>query len=359
MIQVGILGAKGYASGEALRWLLGHPEVEVACLMARVESATPVAQYFGALRGVGDLPIEPVDLKLLADQCEVVFLGVPHTAAAQYAKDLIAAGTLVVDLSADFRFDSLATYEQTYSVTHPAPELNPKIPYALPELFGADIADAPGLAIPGCYPTAALLGLAPLAGLGEKLDLDRIVINALSGVSGAGRKAVEEFSFTELNESMKAYSVGGHRHRPEVEEKFSSLVGRSIRLPLTTHLIPITRGMIATSTIPIKGAKGGDAGGFDDASARALFADYYDGRPFIRVLPEGEMPTTAAVRMTNFCDIGVKVDTHAGVLIVVTAIDNLGKGAAGQAVQAMNIRLGFPETLGLILGSTRSDHAAV
>lgn len=341
MIRVGILGAKGYTAGELIRMLLNHSEVELTCLMARVESPEPVAQYFPALRGLVGLSIEPVDPHLLAERCDVVFLGMPHTVAQQYAPTLIDKGVKVIDLSADFRFDSVELYEKTYKVQHLAPELNERIPYALPELFRSEIPGAPALAAPGCYTTTSILALAPLMKHGEELDLDHIVINALSGVSGAGRKPGDTTHFPECNESVSAYGVAKHRHRPEIEEKLSRLAGRAIRLTFTPHLIPMTRGILATCAIPMKRP-------VTTAEAHGWIAGFYKNEPFIRVLPLGEVPATAAVVMTNFCDLGTIADEHSQMLLVISATDNLIKGASGQAIQAMNALYGLPETMGLL-----------
>lgn len=341
MIRVGILGAKGYTAGELMRILAGHPQARLECLMARVESPEPVARYFPALRSVVTLDIEPLDLEALAARCDVVFLALPHTTAQQYAPELIAKGVKLVDLSADFRFDSVELYEQTYKVKHLAPELNARIPYALPELFRDEISGAPALASPGCYTTTSILALAPLMKQAEALDLDHIVINALSGVTGAGRKPSEQHHFPECNESAMAYGVARHRHRPEIEEKLSRFAGRPIRLTFTPHLIPMNRGILATCAIPMRRP-------VTTAEARGWFEAQYQGEPFVRLLPEGDVPTTAGVTLTNFCDIGVVADTHSQMLLVISATDNLVKGASGQAVQAMNALYGFPETMGLI-----------
>ncbi|MCL5270607.1 MAG: N-acetyl-gamma-glutamyl-phosphate reductase [bacterium] len=347
MIRIGILGAKGYTAGELMRILAGHPRARLACLMARVEAPEPVAKYFPALRGIVALPIEPVDLSALAARCDAVFLALPHTTAQEYAPALIEKNVRPIDLSADFRFDSVELYEATYKVTHLAPQLNARIPYALPELFRAEIAGAPGLAIPGCYTTTSILALAPFMTRGEALDLDRIVINALSGVSGAGRSPTETTHFPECNESVAAYGVARHRHRPEIEEKLGRLAGRPIRLVFTPHLIPMNRGILVTCTIPMKRP-------VTIAEAHGWVREFYAGEPFVRVLPEGEVPATGAVALTNFCDIGVVADPHAAALVVISAADNLVKGASGQAVQAMNALFGLPETMGL-LAANESD----
>jgi N-acetyl-gamma-glutamyl-phosphate reductase len=349
MIRVGILGAKGYAAGEALRLLLDHPEVQVTCLMARVESPEPISKYFPALRGRLNISVEPVNLTLLAERCDAVILGLPHTVAQEFAPALLAQGVKVIDLSADFRFDSVALFEQTYGTNHKAAALNGAFPYALPELFRGDIAAARGLACPGCYPTSALLGLAPLMTRGDFIDLDHIVINSLSGTSGAGRAPSDTVHFCNVNESVSAYKVGGHRHRPEIEEKLGQLAGREVRITFTPHLMPMTRGILTTTTIPLRRA-------ITTSEALAWYNNFYSGEAFVRVLPQGEVPATSAVSMTNFCDIGVVADAHSQVLIVVSAIDNLIKGASGQAIQAMNAMFGLPETMGLLPAAAITIH---
>lgn len=341
MAKVGIIGAKGYTAGETLRWILRHPKMELACLMARVESPEPMEKYFSWSRGMVPVQIEPMDLDLFAKKCEIAFLSLPHTTSQEYAPKLIEAGVKVVDLSADFRFDSVETFEKIYAVKHLAPQLNAKFPYAQPELFGSELRGAAGLACPGCYPTATMLGLAPIMTLGDQFDLDHVVTNALSGVSGAGRKLEEAYLFVEANESLSAYSVGKHRHRPEIEEKLARLAGRSVKMTFTTHLMPINRGILATTTVPMTKAISTD-------DANAIYKKFYDAKPFVRVLPSGKTPATADVFMSNFCDIGVVADSHSGVLIIVSAIDNLAKGASSQAIQATNLMMGWPETTGLI-----------
>ena len=277
----------------------------------------------------------------LAARCDVAFLALPHTVAQEYMPALLEKGLKVVDLSADFRFDSVALYEKTYKVTHLAPALNAEIPYALPELYRERIPGRQALAAPGCYTTTSILALAPLMTRPETLDLDHIIINALSGVTGAGRKPGDAYHFPECNESVMAYGVGKHRHRPEIEEKLSGLAGREIRLTFTPHLVPMNRGILATCTVPLRGA-------VETKEAHAWFEAFYQGEPFVRVLPEGQTPAINGVVGTNFCDLGVVADAHSRALIVVSCTDNLLKGASGQAVQAMNALFGLPEPMGLI-----------
>jgi N-acetyl-gamma-glutamyl-phosphate reductase len=345
MIRVGILGAKGYTAGELMRLLAGHAQATTACLMARVDGPEPVEHYFPSLRGQVKVPIEPIDPAALADRCDAVFLAMPHTVAQEYAPALIAKGIKVVDLSADFRFESVELYEKTYKVKHLAPELNAKIPYGLPELWRESLRGAPGIANPGCHTITAILGLAPLMKHGDILDLDRIAISSLTGISGGGRKPTDRFHFPECNESCQAYGVAGHRHRPEIEEQLGRLAGRALHLVFTPILVPMNRGILSCSTVPLRP-------GASLATAQALdwFRDIYRAEPFVRVLPEGEVPATAAVAMTNFCDIGVMVDHAAATLLVFSATDNLVKGASGQAMQNMNLLFGLPETMGILPG---------
>ena len=349
-IKVGILGAKGFASGEAIRLLLGHPEFEIGVLMGRVDAPEPVANYFPELRDAGDYQIVPMDLDALAADSDIIILGLPHMTAAEYAGQLSGAGVKLVDLSSDFRFDSLELYEKTYGLKHVEPKLLGKFAYALPELFGDAIPGAGGLACPGCYPTAALLGLAPLTRKAGSFDFETIVIDALTGVTGAGRKVVEENMFTQCHESLNPYAVGGHRHRPEIEEKLGSIGGCKVAITFTAHLVPINRGILSTATVRVR----------EDVTAkelRDLYIDFYKDAPFVRLLPEGEWPSTAAVERSNYCDIAVTLDQRGDAVIINSTIDNLTKGTSGQAIQSMNLWYGFPETLGLLPSTGRMSHA--
>jgi N-acetyl-gamma-glutamyl-phosphate reductase len=350
VIRVGILGARGYTAGEALRLLVNHPEVEITCLMARGEEPEPVTASFPSLRGLIDLEVEPTDAEAMATRCDAVFLCLPHTTAQEFAPTFLKAGVRIIDGSADFRFDSIQDYEATYKVKHLAPELNDRFPYALPELFGDDLRDAPGAACPGCYPTAALLALAPLMGAGELFEYDRVVIDAMTGVSGAGKSLNPDFLFVECNESIRPYNVGMHRHRPEIAEKLTRLAGSPVRVTFTAHLVPITRGILSTATVRTKAP-------VTLEQLHERYRAFYEGKPFVRLLPPGELPNTSAVEKTNFCDIGVTVDEPAGTVIINSAIDNLTKGSTGQGVQVMNLMFGLPETLGLLPSSGRRVHA--
>jgi N-acetyl-gamma-glutamyl-phosphate reductase len=341
MVRVGILGAKGYSAGELMRLLRHHPQAELACLMARVDAPEPVGDHFPSLRGTIGPAIEPIDTAALASRCDVAFLALPHTAAQEYMATLLEAGLKVIDLSADFRFASVELYEATYKARHLAPELNATIPYGLPELWRDELKGAQAIANPGCHTAAAILALAPLMKRGDAVELDRIVINSLTGVSGGGRAPSPVFHFPECNESVKAYGVASHRHRPEIEEQLGRLAGRAIRLVFTPVLVPITRGILSCITVPLKDAR-------TTGEALGWYREAYGAEPFVRLLPEGQAPASSATTMTNFCDIGVIADAAAGALLVFSAIDNLTKGAAGGAIQNMNLMLGLPETAGLL-----------
>lgn len=341
MIRVGILGAKGYTAGELMRLLLDHPEARLEALMARVDEPEPVERYFPSLRGRVTQPIEPIDADALAARCDAVFLAMPHTVAQEYAPALIERGVRVIDLSADFRFESVELYETTYKVRHLAPELNARIPYGLPELWREQLKGSPAIANPGCHTITAILGLAPLMKHGDVLDLDRITINSMTGVSGGGRKPTDAFHFPECNESLKTYGVASHRHRPEIEEQLGRLRGKPLRVVFTPVLVPMTRGILSCSTVPMLQDVTTD-------EALAWYHETYGDEPFVRVLPKGEVPATAAVTLSNFCDIGVVADPHARALLVFSATDNLVKGASGQALQNMNLLFNLPETMGFM-----------
>ncbi|MFH0794761.1 MAG: N-acetyl-gamma-glutamyl-phosphate reductase [bacterium] len=341
MVKVGILGAKGYTAGELLRIFLGHPEVEVTCLQARVESPTPVGAYFSFLRGrFPDLMIEPIDLNSFCGNVRVAFLGVPHKTSQEYAAPLLEAGIKVIDLSADFRFRNIATYEKTYNLTHAAPELNREAVYGLPELYREQIKSARLIASPGCYPTSVILACAPFM-KHPAIDPQSIIADSKSGVSGAGRAPTDTTHFPECNEAVRPYHVGVHRHQPEIEEKLSEQLGSPVRITFTPHLVPMDRGILSTIYLQLTREEKED-------NLRRHLAEFYKSEPFIRILPEGVYPSTKDVVYTNFCDIGLKLDAGTRRLILMSAIDNLTKGASGQAVQAMNLQCGFPETLGLL-----------
>jgi N-acetyl-gamma-glutamyl-phosphate reductase len=338
-MKVAVVGASGYTGLELLRILLRHPELEIAAVTSEQRAGQPVGEAFPALRGRLDLPFEAVDPASLAGRVELAFTALPHAASAPAVAALHAAGCRVVDLSADFRLRSLDTY-QTWYGEHPAPGLLDEAVYGLPELHREALRGASLVAAPGCYPTSALIPLAPL--LREGLVETRgIHIDAKSGVSGAGRTLADGNLFAELDGNCRAYKPGfTHRHAPEIEQEASRAAGSDVRVTFVPHLLPTTRG-IATS-VYVRPRAG------DVARAREALRDAYADEPFVRVLPDGELPSLQAVRGSNFCDVALADETRNDTWILLSTLDNLCKGASGQAVQCANVVCGFPETTGLL-----------
>jgi N-acetyl-gamma-glutamyl-phosphate reductase len=338
-MKVAVVGASGYTGLELLRILLRHPEFEVAAVTSEQRAGREVAEVFPALRGRLDLRFEAVDPASLAGRVELAFTALPHAASARAVAALRDAGCRVVDLSADFRIHSLATYQKWYG-EHPAPGRLAEAVYGLPELHREALRRTQLVAAPGCYPTAALLPLAPL--LREGLVETRgIHIDAKSGVSGAGRTLADGYLFAELDGNHHAYKPGfAHRHAPEIEQEASAVAGGEVRVTFVPHLLPVTRGMATSLYVRPRGA--------DAARARRALVDAYANEPFVRVLPEGELPTLASVRGTNFCDVAIVPDERNDTWILLSTLDNLGKGASGQAVQCANLLCGLPETTGLL-----------
>jgi len=339
MLKVAIVGASGYTGVELLRILHSHPEVAVTCVTSEQSAGRPVSDVFPTLRGRIDIPLENLEPAGIAGKVDIVFTALPHKAAMVVVPTFLKMGKQVVDLSADYRLRDPEVYGRWYD-KHLNPELLPDAVYGLPELRRAAIREASLVANPGCYPTSVILGLAPLL-KGKVVDPESIVVDAKSGVSGAGRAARVDSLYCEVNEGFRAYGVGGtHRHIPEIEQELSILAGVELAVSFTPHLVPMDRGILSTIYAnPLRKVSASDL--------LALYGAFYDGEPFVRVLPEGIFPSTGHVRGSNFCDIGVAVDERTGRVIVVSAIDNLVKGAAGQAVQNMNLMCGLPETLGL------------
>jgi N-acetyl-gamma-glutamyl-phosphate reductase len=339
MLKVAIVGASGYTGVELLRILYCHPEAAVTCVTSEQSAGKRISDVFPALRGRCDLVLENLEPVRVAEQAEFIFTALPHKAAMEVVPTFLRLGKRVVDLSADYRLQDAQEYEKWYE-PHMSPGLLKKAVYGLPELKRARIAGADLVANPGCYPTSVILGLAPL--LKKKLiDPATIIADSKSGVSGAGRSAKVDNLFCEVNDGFKAYGVGGiHRHIPEIEQELSHLAGKKVVISFTPHLVPMDRGILSTIyAVPAESAT--------TADLLTVYNDFYKGEPFVRVHPEGSFPSTAFVRGSNFCDIGLTVDQRTGRVIVVSAIDNLVKGASGQAVQNMNIMCGYPENMGL------------
>jgi N-acetyl-gamma-glutamyl-phosphate reductase len=338
-MKVAVVGASGYTGLELLRILLRHPEFEIAAVTSEQRAGRDVGEVFPALRGRIDLRFDAVDPAAIAGRVELAFTALPHAASARAVAALRAAGCRVVDLSADFRLHSLATYQQWYG-DHPAPGLLAEAVYGLPELHRGTLRGTQLAAAPGCYPTAALLPLAPLlrAGLVETRGIH---IDAKSGVSGAGRTLADGYLFGELDGNCHAYKPGyAHRHAPEIEQEASAVARDEVRVTFVPHLLPITRGMTTSVYVRPRGA--------DPELARRALLDAYGAEPFVRVLPDGEIPTIQAVRGTNYCDVALVADARNDTWILLSTLDNLGKGASGQAVQCANLMCGLPETTGLL-----------
>ncbi len=340
MLKVGIYGASGYTGQELLRLLLRHPRAEVVALTSRQHKGTPVHHVYPVFRGLTDLRYIDASAEDVADLADFVFLAVPHGEAMEVAPFFLEAGKKVVDLSADFRLRDHALYEKWYG-KHKAPELLGESVYGLPELYREEIKRARLVANPGCYPTSVILGLAPLL-KGGLIDGYTVIADSKSGVSGAGRDTKVGSLFCEVNEGFKPYNVFKHRHGPEMEQELGALAGRPISLSFTPHLLPLDRGILSSVYATLY-----DATTVSDLLD--LYLDFYDGEKFVRVCREGSYPDVAAVRGSNYCDIGITVDGRLRRVVVFSAIDNLFKGASGQAVQNMNLMCGFREDEGIDL----------
>ncbi len=349
--KVAIVGASGYSGEEVVKLLLHHPYAELVAVTSRQNAGQTLAQVFPkfashpkskALRFV-----EP-NAELLAKQADVVFLALPHGVAAEYAIPLLAAGCVVIDLSADFRLKSPAIYKDFYAHEHPAPELLKKSVYGLPEVYREEIKKSLLIASPGCYPTSILLPTIPLLKAGL-IQPNSIIADSLSGVTGAGRKAEIDYLFCECNESVRPYGVPKHRHLSEIEEQLSFAAGTPVIIQFTPHLIPVNRGILTTLYLaPEKHFANAEEMAALAAKVSACYAKAYADEPFVRVLEGKALPDTKNVVGTNVCEIAWRLDARTGRLIVMSAEDNLVKGASGQAVQSMNLLAGWPETAGLI-----------
>ena len=341
-MRVAIAGASGYTGLELIRIVLRHPELELAAVTSEQRAGVPVGEAFPGLRGLVDLTFESLDPAALAERVETAFLCLPHGTSAAAVGPLRAGGVRVVDLGGDFRLRNMDDYLRWYG-EHKAPELFGQAIYGVPELYRGELAGAPFAAAAGCYPTSALLPLVPFLRQG-RVETAGIVVDAKSGVSGAGRTLDDGYLFAELEGSPHAYKVGGvHRHVPEMEQEASAAAGEPLRLSFIPHLLPITRGMLTSVITRPRQA-------LSTADALAVLGEAYADEPFVRVLPEGEFPSVAAVRGTNFCDVAAVSDERAGTLLLLSALDNLGKGASGQMVQCLNVMAGLEETAGLQLG---------
>ncbi len=338
MINVSVVGASGYTGVELLRFLVNHPQVNIVCVTSRQHEGAPISKAFPSLSGFCDLPCEALDVQAIAAKSDVVFTALPHKSAMEVIPGFLEAGCKVVDLSADYRLRDKDVYEQWYQ-EHSSPELLAEAVYGLPERYRADIAGARLVANPGCYPTTVVLGLFPL--LSRKLiNPETLIIDSKSGTSGAGRGAKQGSLFCEVNEGFKAYGVASHRHTPEIEQELSNIYGSAVTVNFTPHLLPLNRGMLSTCYAQGLGINSTD-------ELIQLYKEHYAADPCLRIMPGGELPNIAYVQGTNLCDIGLVYDPRTQRVIVISVIDNLVKGASGQAIQNMNIMCGFDELLGL------------
>jgi N-acetyl-gamma-glutamyl-phosphate reductase len=338
-IQVGIVGGTGYTGVELLRLLVNHPLAEVKVITSRAENGVRVDQLYPSLRGFLDLQFSVPDVDTLAS-CDLVFFATPHGVAQAMMPELISRGVRVIDLSADFRIRDQQVWEQWYGQEHGCPELISSAVYGLPEVNRAQIKDAQLVACPGCYPTATQLGFIPLLESGL-IDPTNLIANAASGASGAGRQGKIDNLMSEVGDSFKAYAAAGHRHLPEIEQGLNDVLvagDEPVQLTFVPHLLPIIRGIHATLYADLKGSV---------ADLQQVFEERYANEPFVDVLPAGVHPQTRSVKSVNTCRISVFEPQQRGKVVVLSVIDNLTKGASGQAIQNMNIMFGFEETAGL------------
>jgi N-acetyl-gamma-glutamyl-phosphate reductase len=339
MIRAAIVGIKGYAGEELLSILAGHQAVTIEKVTARVDAgAIPLKEIYPQMARL-ELMCENLDVDSISRKADVVFFAVPHKVSMEIVPKFLEKRIKVIDLSADFRLNNSSEYEKWYNEKHKAEPLLKKAVYGLPELYKKKLSGASLVANPGCYPTAAILALAPA--LKKKvIKTSSIIIDSKSGISGAGRKNAEEY-FKIEHPNARAYNIAGHhRHIPEIEQELSKIAAKKIIVTFTPHIIPVERGMLATVYADLLKK-------VSSKDILKMYKDFYKNEPFVRVLEEGKLPSIKNVVKTNFCEIGLEVDVRAKRLIVVSAIDNLVKGASGQAVQNMNIMFGFDETMGL------------
>ena len=335
MIKIGVVGGTGYTGVELLRILAQHPQAELRAITSRKEAGMPVSELFPNLRGHVDLAFsDPAEAAL--EQCDVVFFATPHGVAMNDARRLVGAGVRLIDISADFRIQNVAEWEKWYKVKHACPELIPESVYGLPEVNREAVRKARIVANPGCYPTAVQLGFLPLL-QAHAVDAGHLIADAKSGVSGAGRKAETHVLFSEASDNFKAYGVPGHRHGVEIVQCLAHIIGSEIGLTFVPHLTPMIRGIHATLYARIT----------RELDFQKLYQERYAGEPFVDVLPAGSHPDTRSVRAANTCRIAVHRPQGGDTLVVLSVIDNLVKGASGQAVQNMNLMFGLDESLGL------------
>ncbi|MEW6162262.1 MAG: N-acetyl-gamma-glutamyl-phosphate reductase [Nitrospirota bacterium] len=339
MLRVAICGGSGYTGGELLRILSKHPVVSVTAATSERSAGKSVVDLFRNLHKYSNLIYEPLRVEDILDRAELFFMALPHGESQGAVDFFFRNGKKVIDLSADYRFKDIKTYEEWYGVSHKFQRTLEKAVYGLPELYRKKIAKASLVANPGCYPTGAILGLYPVI-KNKLIDVASIVIDSKSGTSGAGRKSDVEYSYCEVNEGFKAYAVVGHRHTPEMEQELSAIAGKAIKVNFTPHLAPFDRGILTTMYVRLIKS-------VDTEKIIELYKKTYTNEPFVKILDVGRFPNVKNLRGTNLCEIGLIVNIRTNTLIIITAIDNLVKGASGQAVHNMNIMMGFDEKTAL------------
>lgn len=340
MKKVGIIGATGYVGIEIVRILQNHPDIQVSSVVSHSFVGKKISDVYPNLRKVFDMECEEFDIDKIAEKAEIFITALPHGISKEVIPKLVEKGKRIIDHSGDFRYKSVEVYEKWYNTTHGMPHLLDISVYGLPELHREEIKTAQIVGNPGCYPTCSILGLAPLL-KNRLVDTKNIIIDAASGVTGAGRNTDLPYQFCERTESFKAYKVSTHRHTSEIEQEISLLAGEDIVVSFTPHLVPMKRGMLCTIYANLACEK-------EASELIALYRDYYKDEYFVRILDEGELPETKNVAGSNYIDIGLVVDKRLNRVIVLSALDNLGKGAAGQAIQDLNLMFGLPEIRGLI-----------
>lgn len=339
MVKVCIIGATGYVGAELVRLLHGRKDIKLTSVVSNSFPGQSFSDIYPAFRGTFDQKCDSLEIAMLCEKADFFITALPNGVSAGITRELIKNGKKVIDHSADFRFKDSQVYEKTYRITHGAPELLEKAVYGLPELYRDKIRNASLIGDPGCYPTCSILAIAPALKNGL-VSTENIIIDAVSGVSGAGRKSELAYSYCETEGNFKAYGIIHHRHTPEIEQELSILAGRKVEVSFTPHLAPMKRGMLATVYMNL-------AGKFTYDDVMDVYREFYKNEPFVRILPPGVLPETRFVVGSNRIDISVNLDERLNRLIVLSALDNMGKGSAGQAVQALNIMAGFDEAEGL------------
>lgn len=341
MLRIGIIGATGYVGAEIVRLLALRDDLKITTVVSNSFVGKTFSEVYPSFRGIYDEICDELDLDIIADKADFFITALPHGVSTTVIPKLLGKGKRVIDHSGDFRFRDVKIYEEWYKVTHSSPDLINQAVYGLPELYRDKIKDARLVADPGCYPTCSVLGIAPA--LSRRIVSNKnIVINAVSGVSGAGRKSELPYAFCETSENFKAYGVGNHRHTPEIEQELSLISGQDVIVSFTPHLAPMKRGMLATSYLDLINEE------LTAEAVHSIYLDYYKNEPFVRILPLGQLPQTKLVSGSNYIDISINIDKRTKKLIIISALDNLGKGSASQAIQALNIMAGFNETKGLL-----------